>query len=82
MVQNWLLFGSMIILKEKLYNEEFLRNWVNWQEWLEEEHPDSDLSLEIAVEKLIEHYSEFTPEFAENESGVSAQAIIEIARRI
>jgi anaerobic selenocysteine-containing dehydrogenase len=77
-----LLAMARIILKEKLYNEEFLRNWVNWQEWLEEEHPDSDLSLEVAVEKLIEHYSEFTPEFAENESGVSVQTIIEVARRI
>ena len=77
-----MLAMARIILQEKLYNEEFLRNWVNWQDWLQTEHPGSELTLETAVEKLIEHYKEFTPEFAEKESGVSAETIIEVARRI
>ena len=29
---------------------------------------------------MIEHYNDFTPEFAEKESGVSADTIIEVAR--
>ena len=53
-----LLAMALIILKEKLYNEEFLSNWVNWQQWLEEEHPGSDMRLDIAIEKLIEHYED------------------------
>ena len=77
-----MLAMARIILQEKLYNEEFLRNWVNWQDWLQTEHPGSELTLETAVEKLIEHYKEFTPEFAEKESGVSAETIVEVARRI
>ena len=77
-----LLAMAQIILKEKLYNEEFLSNWVNWQQWLEEEHPGSEMSLDTAIEKLIEHYDEFTPEFAEKESGVSAETIVDVARRI
>ena len=77
-----MLSMARIILQEKLYNEEFLRNWVNWQDWLQTEHPGSELTLETAVEKLIEHYKEFTPEFAEKESGVSAETIVEVARRI
>ena len=45
-----MLAMARIILQEKLYNEEFLRNWVNWQDWLQTEHPGSELTLETAVE--------------------------------
>ena len=55
-----LLAMARIILKEKLYNEEFMANWVNWQQWLQEDHPETEITLENAIRKLIEHYDELS----------------------
>lgn len=91
-----LLAIAHIIIKERLYNEKFLRDWVNWQDSLPElrtqnrlREPtagsatdDSDTSFEAFVTELEAYYREYTPEFAEAESGVSADTIVEIARQI
>jgi anaerobic selenocysteine-containing dehydrogenase len=71
-----------VILEEELYNREFLRLWVNWEEYLREEHADKPQSFETFVEIIKEIYGRYTPEFAEKESGVSARLVIEIAREI
>ena len=34
-----LLAMCQVILRERLYDREFLRRWVNWEEFLREEHP-------------------------------------------
>ena len=77
-----LLAMALIILKEELYNREYLENWVNWKQFLESCHPDVEVSFESFIEVLIDEYKTFTPEYAEKESGVKAQTIIEIARQI
>ena len=55
-----MLAMARIILQEKLYNEEF-SELGQLAGLAPDEHPDSELTLETAVEKLIEHYKEFTP---------------------
>ncbi len=77
-----LLAMAKVILDEQLYNESFLREWVNWQDWLAADHPDEPHEFEVFLEKLKEHYADYTPEFAEQESGVPAANIVEVARRI
>ena len=77
-----LLAMAKIIIDEDLYNESFLRNWVNWQDYLAAEHPEQDVTFENFIEALKSAYQEYTPEFGEQESGVPAQTIIEVARKI
>lgn len=81
-----LLAMARVILEEKLYNAEFLRRWVNWdvylqqQAWAESQQPAVD--FEQFIDCLKTDYARFTPEYAEAECGVPAAMIVEVARRI
>ncbi|MCI0529341.1 MAG: molybdopterin-dependent oxidoreductase, partial [Nitrospira sp.] len=92
-----LLAMAHILLQEGLYDREFMRRWVNWQEYMEEEVRSNDFSrsketteavttnqitFDNFLAKLKEIYVVYTPEFAQRESGVSAQMIVQIAREI
>jgi len=77
-----LLAMAKVILEEGLYNRPFLENWVNWEEYLEKAHPGTEVVFENFIAKTIEEYKDYTPEFAEKESGVKAEMIVEIARLI
>lgn len=77
-----LLAMAKVILDKGLYNRHFLENWVNWQEYLEKMHPDTEVVFENYIKKMQEAYAEYTPEFAEAESGVKAGMIVEIATKI
>ena len=77
-----LLAMAKIIINEKLYNEKFLRDWVNWRESLAEMNPDAEITFENFIAELSNLYDEYTPEFAEKESGVPAATIIDVARQI
>lgn len=74
-----LLAIAKIILDEGLYHREYLENWVNWQQWLETEFPDTPVVFEQFIEKMRAAYAGYTPEFAEQESGVKASVIREVA---
>ncbi len=77
-----LLAMAKIILKEGLYNRDYMENWMNWEEYMEAKHPKDVCTFEIFIEKVIEEYEEYTPEFAEKETGVKAETIVEVAREI
>jgi len=77
-----LLAMAKVILDEGLYDATFMRRWVNWDEYLREEHPTAPPTFETFIRKLIEAYASYTPEFAEKESGVPAGTIVQIAREI
>ena len=77
-----LLAMCHVILKHNLYDREFIRRWVNWEEFLREEHPDEPQDFDSFLVLLKEVYADFTPEFAARESGASAQAIVDVAREI
>lgn len=77
-----LLAIANILIGEKLYNEKFLRDWVNWRESLKELNGDAEQTFENFIIELKKLYAEYTPEFAESESGVSASMITEVARQI
>jgi anaerobic selenocysteine-containing dehydrogenase len=77
-----LLSMAKVILDEGLYNEEYLRKWVNWEEYLEKRHPGTAVDFDNFIQKMREEYEEYTPQFAEEESGVAADKIVEVARLI
>ncbi|HWP45106.1 MAG TPA: molybdopterin-dependent oxidoreductase [Blastocatellia bacterium] len=77
-----LLAMASVILQEDLFDREFLRKWVNWEEYLRREHPAAPRSFDQFIEKIKGAYSEYTPEFAESECGVEAAKVVEVAREI
>ncbi len=77
-----LLAIAKILLDENLYNEKFLRDWVNWQDSLQELNPNIEQTFENFIEELKKLYAEYTPEFAEQESGATAKMICEVAQKV
>ncbi len=77
-----LLAMAHILVREKLYDREFVRRWVNWDEYLREERPDLPVTFDSFERAIDELYRHFTPKYAEAESSVPAATIVEIAREI
>jgi anaerobic selenocysteine-containing dehydrogenase len=77
-----LLAMANVIIDEGLYDEAFMRNWVNWEQFLDEEHPGRPRTFETYMNVLRETYSDFTPAYAEAESGVDAEMIENVGRKI
>src|SRR5262245_15576362 len=72
-----LLAMAQVLILERRYDREFVRRWVNWDQYLTSERPDLPVTFEAFERALDELYAPYTPEFAEGESGVSAAQIVE-----
>ena len=77
-----LLAMAKVILDEGLYNTEFLKDWVNWEAYLEAQHPSKKLDFDTFIAAMQEEYAEYTPAFAAQEAGIDADMIVEVARKI
>lgn len=77
-----LLAMAKVILDEGLYNVAFMKNWMNWQDYMKAKHPNEARTFEHFIEKIKDEYKEYTPEFAAQESGAKADVIVKIAREI
>ena len=77
-----LLAMCNVLLQEDLYDREFVRKWVNWEQFLRQEHPDEPQTFERFEEILKTLYAQYTPEFAAAESGVDAAMIVEVAHEV
>jgi len=77
-----LLAMAGVILDEGLADLAFVEKWTNWTQYLEDRHPGEEPTFQRFLESLREHYREFTPAYAEAESGVPRQKIVEVARLI
>lgn len=77
-----LLAMAKVILDEGMYDEKFLREWTNWESYLQAKHPGVNVTFENYILKMREEYAEYTPAFAEQETGVPADRIVEVARLI
>ncbi len=77
-----MLAMAKVIIDEGLYNRDYLENWVNWKEYLANEYSGKEATFEQFIEALSKEYQEYTPEYAEKESGVPAATIIDVARQI
>jgi anaerobic selenocysteine-containing dehydrogenase len=67
------------LVQNHLYNREFVRRWWNWQEYLSRERPDEPQTFEHFEEVLSALYSDFTFDYAANESGIPAATLREVA---
>ena len=83
------------LIQNDLFDAEFVRRWVNWQDLLEDwaylDFLKEDGAIEAVpkgesfadfVELLKQMYWQYTPEWAEEESGVPAEAIVAVADEI
>ena len=77
-----LLAMAKVILEENRFDANFVRKWTNWEELEVEGFRAKGQSFEALIEALKKHYSQFTPQFAEKESGVKAEVIVKTAREI
>ena len=77
-----LLAMARILLEEGTYDAEFMRRWVDWRGYLRADRPDLDCTFDNFILALKQLYAEFTPEYAEQETGVSAEKIVEAARAV
>jgi anaerobic selenocysteine-containing dehydrogenase len=77
-----LLAMCHVLLRDGTWDRDFVRRWVNWEEYLREERPGGPVTFEAFEAALRELYATYTPEFAEGESGVPAARIEEVAREV
>ena len=86
-----LLAIANYLLTTGKYDREFVRKWVNWEEFLDDRRktqddgessvvrPSSFVAFEAALKK---EYAQYTFEYAEKESGVDARIIQQIAETV
>ena len=77
-----LLTMCNIILQEDLFDHDFVRKWVNWEEYLREEHPAKPQTFLSFVAILKDTYAQYTPELAAREAGVDAKTVVEVAHEV
>src|ERR671912_456920 len=68
------------LIRNRLYDREFVRHWWNWEEFLAVECPEVETTFENFEHVLRMLYESYTFEFAAKESGVEAATIEEIAK--
>src|SRR6476646_9195424 len=77
-----LLAIARYLIDNKKYNREFVRRWVNWEAYLEAGWPELPRTFDSFEDALKQDYEVFTPEYAEIETGVSAELVIQAAEAI
>jgi anaerobic selenocysteine-containing dehydrogenase len=77
-----LLAMCNVLLQEDRFDRQLVRQWVNWEEYLREEHADKPQTFQSFVQILKNTYAQYTPEFAAKEAGVAPKVIVEVAREI
>ncbi len=77
-----LLAIANVLIREELYDWEFVRRWVNWEEYLQAVHPAEPATFARFATELEHLYGGYTPERAERETGVPAATIVEVAHAI
>lgn len=77
-----LLAMCNILLQEDLFDRDFVRKWVNWEEYLREEHPDKPQTFRSFISILKQTYAHYTPEFAAKEAGIDPQVLVQVAHEV
>jgi anaerobic selenocysteine-containing dehydrogenase len=77
-----LLAIARLLLEEERFDREFMRRWVNWRTYLHHRSPGSEPTFDNFLRELRAEYAEYTPEYAERESGVPASTTVQVARDI
>ncbi len=70
------------LIESERWNAPFMERWTNWSTYLERKHPGRPVEFSELRAALLEEYAEYTPEAAEQKTGVDAATIREIAELI
>jgi anaerobic selenocysteine-containing dehydrogenase len=73
---------AKIILDDEMYDRHYLENWVNWDDYLKNLHPDDLIKFDQFIMRLSEEWAEYTPEYAAKEAQIDADQIVRVARII
>ncbi|HTV12812.1 MAG TPA: molybdopterin-dependent oxidoreductase [Acidimicrobiales bacterium] len=74
-----LLAMAGVVLRSGKFDSCFVRDWVNWQDYEGDGFTAKGKSFDDFVRALSRHYERYTPELAEELSGVPAEAITQAA---
>jgi anaerobic selenocysteine-containing dehydrogenase len=77
-----LLAIARLLVESGDWNERFVARWTNWQTYLRRRRPDLPEEWASLRRALLDEYAEYTPEAAEQKTGVDADTIREIAALI
>ncbi|UGS38554.1 molybdopterin-dependent oxidoreductase [Capillimicrobium parvum] len=77
-----LLAIARVLLEEDRFDREFVRRWVNWRTYLNHRAPGAEPTFANFVAELKREVARYTPEFAEQETGVPAATVVAVAREI
>lgn len=77
-----LLAFARVLLEEDRFDREFVRRWVNWRTYLDQRAPGAEPTFANFVHELRRELARYTPEFAEQETGVPAETVVQVAREI
>ncbi|MCH7960847.1 MAG: molybdopterin-dependent oxidoreductase [Planctomycetes bacterium] len=77
-----LLAMAKIVVDEGYMDEKFVKDWVNWRDYLAEVCPNQEPTFPLFVEKLRAFLNEYTVSAAEKECGVPADKLIAVAHEI
>ena len=70
------------LIQSGQYDREFVRQWVNWEQYLEHVLPEAPLTFESFEGALAAEYADYTFDFAAAESGIEADVIRQIADEV
>ncbi|MHA2501965.1 MAG: molybdopterin-dependent oxidoreductase [Candidatus Kariarchaeaceae archaeon] len=77
-----LLALAKIIIDNDWFNAEYLKEWTNWETYLERLHPKREVVFEQFIEALKEDYSGYTLEYAGQEAQMDPSNLPQIAKEI
>ncbi len=77
-----LLAIARVLLEEGRFDRDFVRRWVNWKTYLSHRAPAAEATFDNFIRELKREYAQYTPEFAERETGVPAETVVQVAREI
>ncbi len=77
-----LLAIARLLISSGDWNERFVARWTNWQTYLRRRRPDLPEEWPSVRQAMLDEYAEYTPEAAEQKTGVDAATIREIAELI
>ena len=73
---------AKIILEQEMYDRHYVKNWVNWDEYLKKLHPNDPVEFDQFIKRLGEEWVEYTPEYAAKEAQIEADQIVRVAHLI
>jgi anaerobic selenocysteine-containing dehydrogenase len=74
-----LLAIARLLLQRGAWDRDFVRRWVNWEQFLTELRPELECTFDNVAPALIELYAEFTPQHVAAICGVDERTIRAVA---